>query len=140
MMLAVLARYSDAIPIARDVLRDDGWDVLTFADDRTLASTMPFQTPDLILIDVGSYEGEIGWEMVTRLKGQPALASVPVVVSSDDAFDLRNHLDRLQEGVAAVLVQPCSPGDVHRCVTAVTQGSGGGPGGAQSVSRSNGTS
>lgn len=122
MKIATLSRYSDADPVVREVLVEDGWVVQPFADCDGFVSTLPSEAPDLIFVDVGSYGGELGWEIVQRITREVGLTPVPIVISSDDGLDLRNHVDRLRPPPAAVLVRPCTRGDVRRCLAAVTSG------------------
>ncbi|HLJ68052.1 MAG TPA: response regulator [Chloroflexota bacterium] len=118
MMIAMFGRNSNSVPVVQEVLTSDGWEVRSFDDERSLSS-LPSGVPDLILVDVASHEREESWELIDRLKRQDRLAHVPIIVASDHTFDLLNHLERLQEGVAAVLIRPFSGEDVRRALDAV---------------------
>ncbi len=118
MMIAVLGRYSDAVALLREALGDDGWIVRSFADDQALDAAQLRNLPEVLLVDLASYDGDEGWALLGRLRECSSWASVPVIACADHVWEVQSHLERLDDGVAAVLVQPCSREDVLRCLEA----------------------
>lgn len=82
--MAVIVIVEDEIGVAEilaAVLEDEGHDVVVAADGRIGLARMVERRPDLVFTDTMMPVMD-GPEMVTNMIGDPALASVPVIVMS----------------------------------------------------------
>jgi CheY-like chemotaxis protein len=92
-------------------IRRLGWTVHTAGTGEEALAATAAAAPALVVLDV-LLPGIDGWETLRRLRADPALAGVPVlVVSICDP-----HADVAALGVAGYLVKPFTAADVERAV------------------------
>lgn len=90
------------------ILRNEGYYVTEAASAGDAEAAALFQTPDLILMDIGMPEVD-GLSAVWRFRERKELQAVPVViVSAYDSFDLR--AEAAAEGCIGYLTKPLDPG------------------------------
>jgi len=70
--------------------------------------------PDLVLPDL-MLPGLSGWEVLTRMRHDPHLASVPIAILTASANSLEKPRAR-QLGASDYLVKPTSAGEPVRCM------------------------
>ncbi len=92
-----------AADLVRLLLEAEGFKVLRAESAETALEIAPLHDFGLITLDV-QLPGIDGWEFLSRIREQPGLASVPVVVI---AGDVDSHL-ALPGGAAAVIQKPIS--------------------------------
>jgi DNA-binding response OmpR family regulator len=73
-------------------LKDNSYDTCFASDALTCLSEARKQQPDLIILDLG-LPGDDGYVVIARLKRQPALSLIPIIVVS--ARDGRGNHDRV---------------------------------------------
>lgn len=88
--------------VVAEVLTDEGFLTLTAPNGHAALSMLAEQRPDLMLLDV-FMPGMSGLDLLARLKGDAALAGIPVVMMSAGAFS-DNQLN--EQGAAQVISKP----------------------------------
>jgi CheY-like chemotaxis protein len=116
--MAVLDGAADVVYLMRGAVVPGGWDVQVFPDDRALAEVARSVRPDVALVDIGLGREAESWDMLRALKENPATATIPVIVTSSNHFELQDHDDLLTQYAAAVLVRPCTQEDIQRSLRA----------------------
>ena len=69
----------DLVTIVRLLLENDGFNVMCAYNGTQLFDGLEKQKPDLILLDIMMPKMD-GMEVLTRLKGDPSTASIPVIL------------------------------------------------------------
>jgi DNA-binding response OmpR family regulator len=104
-----------------------GFRVVTAFDCRTAIRQLGEQTPDIISIDLGLPD-ESGYELCERIRRDPVMAAVPIVVASERTFP--EDMARAEEaGANAFMKKPFPMRLLTRCVDSLLTGrmSGSGP-------------
>jgi signal transduction histidine kinase len=91
-----------------------GFNVVTAVDGETALEVIAKGNPDMILLD-NFMPGIEGWEVLSRLKSDPATADIPVVMLSAGLRDQQKCLDL---GASFFLQKPC---DVKTIVAALRE-------------------
>jgi CheY-like chemotaxis protein len=99
------------------MLTEEGAEVITVPDGEQALSAISQAPPDLVLLDL-MMPGMSGFEVVARMRANPATATVPVVIVSakelthEDALTLDGNIQRFvakgrlgREGLIAALRQ-----------------------------------
>ncbi len=86
--------------LLRDILRDEGYDVVVAADGRAALDLLTRERPDLVLMDV-MMAGLGGQEAYLAMRSGEGLPQVPVVMMSAAV-----RADRLDPSIAAFLPKP----------------------------------
>ncbi|MDR1311175.1 MAG: response regulator [Burkholderiaceae bacterium] len=94
------------LTIGKNVLRDH-YRVLTVASGSKMFSLMEKVVPDLILLDIEMPEMD-GYEVIRRLKANPATASIPVIFLTAKT-DASSELTGLSLGAVDYISKPFSP-------------------------------
>jgi signal transduction histidine kinase len=115
--IAVVEDDADAREVIAELLRDEGYDVLSFGDAaEAFAKLRGEAPPDLILLDL-RLPGMDGWEFRVQQKRDPRLAQTPVIalsadqsaqalaIDADEFLPKPPRLDALLETVASVLAR-----------------------------------
>jgi two-component system cell cycle sensor histidine kinase/response regulator CckA len=89
----------------RQALRVAGFDVLTAATGDEGVHVARDARPDIILLDV-VLPGESGLEICQRLKGDPTLAAIPVLMASAQRTSSDSRADGLDAGADGYIVRP----------------------------------
>src|SRR5439155_10806734 len=100
------------------VLQREGYSVVTAQDGKeALESLVHGPTPDLILLDM-LLPGVDGWQFLNRRRPDPALASVPVVITT--ALGIASPEWATSLGATGLLQKPIDTGpllrEVRRCL------------------------
>ncbi len=77
--IMVVDDYPDLVEIVRIALKLKGFNVRCAFSGKHLFACLEEQKPDLILLDIMMPQMD-GFEVLTRLKGNPATASIPVII------------------------------------------------------------
>jgi CheY-like chemotaxis protein len=99
------------------------YDVLEARDGASALEIVREHVPALVITDL-SLPGMNGFELVARLRANPASSRIPVICLS--GFDGRTHEQRAREaGVDRVLSKPCLPDELARAAEEVVRTRGG---------------
>jgi two-component system cell cycle response regulator DivK len=105
--ILVVEDHEDNRQILRDLLGNAGYDMVeaeTGEDGLTAAAS---QRPDLILMDI-QLPGIDGYETTRRLKADPALRAVPIIVVTSYALS-GDDIKAREAGCDAYVTKPYSP-------------------------------
>jgi CheY-like chemotaxis protein len=100
----------DSRQILQVVLNHEGFLTVTAASGEEALASVAHQPPDLILVD-GRMPGMDGYEVVAKLKGDPATANIPIIMitgMTDDASRRRG----LSAGAVDIIAKPVGRADV----------------------------
>ena len=75
----VVDDHPDVVEVVRTMLEDNGFNVRCAYSGQELFAGLEEQKPDLILLDIMMPQMD-GLEVLTRLKGDPGTASIPVIL------------------------------------------------------------
>ena len=107
-----------AAELMRVLLESEGFAVVRAASGEEALTVAPGQPLSLITLDV-QLPGMDGWEVLSRLREQPLLATIPVLVVS-------GHIDdptmAVAGGAAAILQKPVSRGELNGSLLALGLG------------------
>ena len=104
--------------IARMVLQVDGFDVDEVATGEAALEALDRQRPDLLLLDV-RLPGIGGWEVLHRVRADPALSGLPVVLFTADLGASSEAPEHLEAG-EVLLTKPFRADDLLAAVRAAT--------------------
>jgi two-component system phosphate regulon response regulator OmpR len=97
-----------------------GFRVVTAFDHRTALRQLGDQPPDIISIDLGLPD-ESGYELCERIRRDPAMETVPIVLTSERSFP--DDIACAEEaGATAFLKKPFSMRRLTRCVDSLLTG------------------
>jgi two-component system cell cycle response regulator DivK len=105
--ILVVEDHEDNRQILRDLLGNAGYDMVEAETGEDGLASAAAQRPDLILMDI-QLPGIDGYETTRRLKADPALRTVPIIVVTSYALsgdDIKAH----QAGCDAYVTKPYSP-------------------------------
>jgi two-component system, cell cycle response regulator DivK len=105
--ILVVEDHEDNRQILRDLLGNAGYDMVEAETGEDGLAAAAAQRPDLILMDI-QLPGIDGYETTRRLKADPALRTVPIIVVTSYALsgdDIKAH----QAGCDAYVTKPYSP-------------------------------
>ncbi|HXQ53551.1 MAG TPA: response regulator [Stellaceae bacterium] len=83
--ILVVEDHEDNRQILRDLLGAAGFDMVEAHDGESAHPTASAEKPDLILMDI-QLPGMDGYEATRRIKGDPALAAIPIIVVTSYAL------------------------------------------------------
>jgi CheY-like chemotaxis protein len=96
----------DARAIFRTILEHVGYQVLELTGGATTTSVVRRERPDLVLLDIGLPDVD-GWEVATRLRNDPVVGTVPIlVVTAEERADGAQRARQLSVGLLAKPVSP----------------------------------
>ena len=102
----------------RDYLKQAGYRVLTARDGQTAMTLARTEQPDLVILDLLLPGGMDGLEVCRRLRRDPALANMPVIMLTA-RIEETDRLIGLELGADDYVTKPFSPREVVARVRAV---------------------
>jgi class 3 adenylate cyclase/ActR/RegA family two-component response regulator len=111
-LILVVDDVPDNVDILQMRLEAQGYDVITAGDGEAALETIEAQRPDLVLLDIMMPKLD-GIETVKRLKADPSLPFIPVILVTAKA-DARDVIDGLDAGGDDYLTKPVD----HAALTA----------------------
>ena len=107
MRIMVVEDQEDNRQILRDLLGNNGYDLIEAWDGETALATLASQRPDLILMDI-QLPGIDGYEVTRRIKADPGLRGIPIIAVT--SFALGGDAEKAFEaGCDAYVTKPYSP-------------------------------
>ena len=117
--LLVVDDYEDNLNLLTSFLTLEGYKVLTAQTGVEAVEVAIRQRPDLILMDI-ALPGMDGLSAVWRIREEPEMADVPVVViSAHDSFDLR--AEAAGAGCKGYLVKPLDMEEIKQLIQEILQ-------------------
>lgn len=114
--VAVIDNDADLQALMVELLLVRGFEPVTAADLEGAWKIVWEETPALILLDLWLETPESGWDMLDRLKREPATRDVPVVLVTGGAEVLADRADWLTEHGVEILAKPFDLDEFDRCV------------------------
>jgi two-component system alkaline phosphatase synthesis response regulator PhoP len=106
------------VEVVQDYLKQDGYRVLTARDGQTALTLARHERPDLIVLDLMLPGGVDGLEVCRRLRQDPGLADVPIIMLTARTEET-DRLIGLELGADDYVTKPFSPREVVARVKAV---------------------
>jgi two-component system alkaline phosphatase synthesis response regulator PhoP len=106
------------VEVVRDYLKQAGYRVLAARDGQTALTLARHERPDLIVLDLMLPGGMDGLEVCRRLRRDPALADVPIIMLTARIAEV-DRLIGLELGADDYVTKPFSPREVVARVRAV---------------------
>jgi two-component system cell cycle response regulator DivK len=105
--ILVVEDQEDNRQILRDLLATAGYDMIEAEDGMQAVAAASEHRPDLILMDIQLPELD-GYEATRRIKANPALSAIPIIVVT--SYALSGDEDKAREaGCNAYVAKPYSP-------------------------------
>jgi CheY-like chemotaxis protein len=106
-LVLIVDGQQDRLALNALVLSTMGFDVLAADDMATAFGRAAAMSPDIIVTELVLRQTS-GWDLLTRLKGEPSTRHIPVVMVAGN-LQSTTRARALREGCASLLVQPCLP-------------------------------
>lgn len=113
-LVLVVDDYADVREMYADYLKFEGFRVTTAANGPEALVAARAERPDLILMDV-TMPGMDGFTATERIKEDPALASVPVLILTAHVFAEYEEKAK-RAGCNGFIRKPCLPDELARAV------------------------
>lgn len=97
-----------------EILEEEGHDISQAVDGLDALEAINKSRPDVVLLDI-AMPGMDGLETLQRIKSQPQLAKIPVIMVTAQG-DRQNMVKAVQLGVRDYVTKPWEPGEVEMCV------------------------
>jgi putative two-component system response regulator len=104
-----------------ELLRDQGYEVVSCDDDRRALECVVEAKPDLIILDLRMSSRESGWRILEELTSEGRTKSVPVIISSAALDDLNSRADELQQRGVETLAKPFDIDDLLTMIERMTR-------------------
>ncbi len=92
MKIMVVDDDTDYGDFARMFLEGEGWDVVMEEREDNAFQRIKEQRPDVVLLDIWMQSREGGWEVLRRLRQDPATEATPVIICSAAArYDIDHY-------------------------------------------------
>ena len=92
------------------LLTTAGYEVIRVKNGYEVLAEVSRKAPSLVILDLKLPKLD-GWELLKRLKGDAAIAHIPIVIVTGDPLPSHHELARSRGG-AAVLTKPIRPNDL----------------------------
>ena len=120
-MMLVISEHDDDLAERRDELAPVGFSLASATNGQEALTIARDMEPSVILLDAGM-PGLKSWAMLNRLKQEPTMAEIPVVLFSTDESGERG----LCLGPVDFIQKPLAPNDLLRVINRTLQGSASG--------------
>jgi two-component system cell cycle response regulator DivK len=105
--ILVVEDHEDNRQILRDLLGNAGYEMIEAETGEAGVAAAAAQRPDLILMDI-QLPGLDGYEATRRIKADPALRSIPIIVVTSYALS-GDDVKAREAGCDAYVTKPFSP-------------------------------
>ena len=105
--IMVVEDQEDNRQILRDLLGNNGYELIEAWDGEAALTTLASQRPDLILMDI-QLPGIDGYEVTRRIKADPGLRGIPIIAVTSYALSGDEGKARAA-GCDAYVTKPYSP-------------------------------
>jgi two-component system response regulator BaeR len=114
--IAVIDDSPEFVELVADALAMRGWDSCAHTRTDCLLPCLRRDVPDVILLDLWLGRGISGWDLLTSLRDDPVLHTVPVIVCSAAGDELRRRSQWLEDHKIDRLDKPFDIDDLYRAV------------------------
>lgn len=116
--IAVIDDDLDFTLLVRELLRDQGWDVVICREERDAIRCVEETSPDVVLLDIRMSTRQSGWHVLEALQRQPATRHTPVIVCSAATDDLQARAGWMEEHGVTTLAKPFDVDTLLRLIDA----------------------
>lgn len=102
------------------MLGEDGYQLLTASSGDDALAMIDARPPDIVLLDV-MMPGMDGYQVASRIKGNPATAHIPVIILTS-LGDKNSITHGLGAGAEKVLAKPINRAELCACVRGLLRG------------------
>lgn len=103
--IALVNDDEDFLELLTELLESEGYRATCHVDGMAWTS-LRRERPDLILLDLRPQRRDETWALLERLRGDPALAALPIIVCSADYPFLQERAARLRGLGCATIAKP----------------------------------
>jgi DNA-binding response OmpR family regulator len=111
----------DFTHLVGELLREQGYDVSSCADDREALECVVDAAADLVLLDLRMTSKESGWRVLEMLANDPRTRAIPVIISSAALDDLNNRATELAARGIETLAKPFDIDDLLMMIERLTR-------------------
>jgi CheY-like chemotaxis protein len=105
-VIAVVNDDSAFLHLMHQLLTDEGYETILHTVGSTAYEMIKERKPDLVVLDIRMDEPGAGWLVLDLMRLDPETASIPVIVCTADALQLREKQDQLAKYNASSLEKP----------------------------------
>jgi CheY-like chemotaxis protein len=114
--IMVVNDTQEILQLFREILTDEGYDVILYSYAIQDLDEIERAQPDLIILDYIFGEEQIGWQLLQKLKMHRPTAAIPVVVCTAAAQKVREMEGYLQSKGIGLVLKPFDIDDLLRAV------------------------
>lgn len=119
-MMARIAIVEDDVDVSRtirDMLRESGHEVVSYLQPSTdIVEHLRMLHPELVIVDARLSEAVSGWDIISSLRSDEFLASMPIVLCTAATDETTTHRDWLRSHNVPVIIKPVSLDDLENTV------------------------
>jgi DNA-binding response OmpR family regulator len=105
-LIAVVNDDTAFLQLMEDALTDEGYRVRLSMSTDGVADAIAREHPNLLILDIVVELRDAGLRLLRAIRGEPGLATLPVIVCSADTTFLRERADELASLRCAVMEKP----------------------------------
>jgi CheY-like chemotaxis protein len=121
--IAVVEDEPDISRVIRDVLRESGYDVVSyFNPSADILDHIRELNPDIVIVDARLNCSITGWDIIEALKQDPATSTIRIIVCSGALDQIKSHQPLLEGYGIPVLPKPFDIEDLETLVGRVLVG------------------
>ncbi len=102
------------LSLFEDVLGDANYEVTACLSEATAYDCVRAVMPDAVILDIRMETSHSGWDVLDRIKGDPLLQMIPVLVCSANSSSLEEHGAVMQKTGTISLSKPFDLDDLLR--------------------------
>jgi DNA-binding response OmpR family regulator len=115
--IAVIEDDFELSRLMRDVLRESGHEVVSFMQPSgDTVQHLEEYKPDLVVLDLRLNSSVTGWDVISAMREDPTVRSVPIVVVSGAEREVEANAEWLRSHDVRVLLKPFDIADLESMV------------------------
>lgn len=121
--IAVVDDERELLNLITELFEERGWEVLPLAGGAGVVQAFRAEQPDVVLLDLWLGGSESGWQILQRMKMEPATRDIPVVVWTGALEGLKDKAEWLKEHSIPTLSKPFDIDELFNTIDGVLAGS-----------------
>jgi CheY-like chemotaxis protein len=116
--IAIVEDDPDLAVLISELLSEEGYQVLSYTETRTVYEAILHERPDIVVLDVHMGKPPSGIQVLETIQANPATADIPIIIcTADHSFLKKHHADLIAKG-CEVLQKPF---DLDALITLVSK-------------------
>jgi CheY-like chemotaxis protein len=111
--IAVVDDDPTLLELMTDIVRERGWEMLPVKDDATITAVAGQEALVAVLVEIHPAVRDARWELLHRLKADPATSSIPLILWSSDTRMFQDHQEWLDAHQVLMLARPFELTDLY---------------------------